>query len=608
MYWFGVIYCTYRVCYVLTLRKSQIRLAIREAKSNDTVISALDEVQVLYGNTDQLRDLNSWERFMIFKTALKASTSALLLMGGTQAFADAHATHPTTGELLASDQTFVYRDLDESPSIDPGVAEDSAGGDILRDLFEGLMNQAPDGSLIPGVATGFTVSDDNLVYTFTLRDNAKWSNGDTVTAGDFEYAWKRAASPALASPYSWYIELMSLENASAVIAGEMEVDALGVSAIDDNTFEVRLTQPLPYFAQMVTHFTTFPVPQSAIEAHGDDWTKPGNMVSNGAYMLTQHVPQEKLVRERNVNYWDNDNTIVDKTVSLVINDENVALTRYLAGELDRTDVPAGQYPSLSEKYPAETMSVPLSCSYYYTVNMTDTTNPALLDANVRKALSLAVDRDIIVNNVLAGGQAAAYTFTHWATAGFETPDIPMAPMTQDDRNEMAKALMADAGFDADNPLNVELIYNTSEAHKSVAVAISQMWKQTLGVTTELDNQEWQTFLETRGNQDYELARAGWCADYNEASTFLDLMQSGSGYNDAKYSNPEVDALLAEAKTSDNPQANYDRVEEFIARDTPIIPIYHYAAVKMLDDDIKGWPLENFQQNWYSKDLYKVAGK
>ena len=135
-----------------------------------------------------------------------------------------------------------------------------------------------------------------------------------------------------------------------------------------------------------------------------------------------------------------------------------------------------------------------------------------------------------------------------------------------------------------------------------------MWKQTLGVTTELDNQEWQTFLETRGNQDYELARAGWCADYNEASTFLDLMQSGSGYNDAKYSNPEVDALLAEAKTSDNPQANYDRVEEFIARDTPIIPIYHYAAVKMLDDDIKGWPLENFQQNWYSKDLYKVAGK
>ena len=227
---------------------------------------------------------------------------------------------------------------------------------------------------------------------------------------------------------------------------------------------------------------------------------------------------------------------------------------------------------------------------------------------LRSPLSLAVDRDIIVNNVLAGGQAAAYTFTHWATAGFETPDIPMASMTQAERNEMAKSLMADAGYGSDNPLSLDLIYNTSESHKSIAVAISQMWKQTLGVTTGLDNQEWQTFLETRGNQDYQIARAGWCADYNEASTFLDLMQSDSGYNDAQYTNAEVDALLAEAKTSNNPQANYDRVEELVAIDTPIIPIYHYAAVKMLDDDVMGWPRENFQQNWYSKDLYKVAGE
>ena len=184
----------------------------------------------------------------------------------------------------------------------------------------------------------------------------------------------------------------------------------------------------------------------------------------------------------------------------------------------------------------------------------------------------------------------------------------MASMTQAERNEMAKSLMADAGYGSDNPLSLDLIYNTSESHKSIAVAISQMWKQTLGVTTGLDNQEWQTFLETRGNQDYQIARAGWCADYNEASTFLDLMQSDSGYNDAQYTNAEVDALLAEAKTSNNPQANYDRVEELVAIDTPIIPIYHYAAVKMLDDDVMGWPRENFQQNWYSKDLYKVAGE
>ncbi len=543
---------------------------------------------------------------MTLKTTLMASSAAALVLSAGMAFADAHATHPETGEPLASEQVFTYQALDESPSIDPGLVEDVAGAAIVRDLFEGLMNQAPDGSLVPGVATGYTVSDDKMTYTFTLRDNAKWSNGEAVTAGDFVYAWRRASSPELASPYAWYIELMSIKNGAAVIAGEKPLEELGVSAPDDHTFVVQLSQPLPYFAQMTTHGTTFPVLQSNVEEFGADWVKPGNMVSNGAYILTEHVPNERMVRERNEMYWDNENTILDKTVTLVINDENVALTRYLAGELDRTPVPSGQFPSLSEQYPEQAKSVPYACSYYYNVNMTETGNPALQDANVRKALSLAVNRDVIVENVLAGGQKAAYTFTHWATAGFETPNIPMASMTQADRDAKAKELMAAAGYGSDNPLSVSLMYNTSEGHKNVAIAVSQMWKQTLGVETELSNQEWKTYLETRGNQDYEIARAGWCADYNEASTFLDLAQSDSGYNDSKYSNAEVDQLLAEAKTADNPQPNYDRVEELIAQDTPIIPIYHYASVAMLAEDLKGWPLENFQQNWYSKDLYKVA--
>ena len=292
----------------------------------------------------------------------------------------------------------------------------------------------------------------------------------------------------------------------------------------------------------------------------------------------------------------------------MINDENVALTRFLAGELDRTEVPSGQFPALEADYPNDIMSVPNACSYYYTINMTETGNPALQDAGVRKALSMAVDRDVIVDNVLAGGQKAAYTFTHWATAGFETPDIAEASMSQAERNAEAVALMEAAGYGKDNPLTVDLIYNTSDAHKGIAIAISQMWKQTLGVETVLNNEEWQVFLETRGNQDYQIARAGWCADYNEASTFLDLMQSESGYNDAKYNNPEVDALLAHAKTADNPQADYTAVEQIIARDVPIIPIYHYSADKMLRHTVKGWAYNNFQQNWYSKDLYKVAGE
>ena len=543
---------------------------------------------------------------MTLKTKLLATTSALLIASTGALYADGHATHPVTGETLASDQTFTYRDLDESPSIDPGLAEDSAGGDILRDLFEGLYNQDAAGNLVPGVALSHTVSDDGMTYTFTLRDNAKWSNGDPVTAGDFEYAWKRAASPELASPYSWFIEIMALENGSEVIAGDVDPSELGVTAIDDTTLEVRLTQPLPYFPQMLTHFTTFPVHQATIEAHGSDWTKPGNMVSNGAYVLTEHVPQEKLVRSRNAMYWDNENTIIETVTSLVINDENVALTRYLAGELDRTDIPAGQFPRLSAEYPEQAVSVPMACSYYYLFNLRDNAPAEIQDVRVRQALSLAIDRDIIVENVLAGGQKAAYTFTHWATAGFETPDVPMVTMTQAERNAEAQRLMAEAGFGPDNPLSIDLVYNTSESHKSVAVAVSQMWKQTLGVETTLANQEWQTFLEARSNGDFEVARGGWCADYNEASTFLDLYSSESGYNDSKYSNPEVDALLAAAKTADNPQANYDQVELIAAEEVPLIPIYHYASVKMFAEDLEGWPFENFQQNWYSKDLYKIA--
>ena len=346
--------------------------------------------------------------------------------------------------------------------------------------------------------------------------------------------------------------------------------------------------------------------QATVEEFGSDWTKPGNMVSNGAYVLTEHVPQEKLVRSRNAMYWDNDNTIIETVTSLVINDENVALTRYLAGELDRTEVPAGQFPRLSAEYPDQAVSVPLACSYYYLFNLRDNAPKEIQDVRVRQALSMAIDRDIIVNNVLAGGQKAAYTFTHWATAGFETPDVPLVTMSQAERNAEAQRLMAEAGYGEDNPLEIDLVYNTSESHKSVAVAISQMWKQTLGVETTLANQEWQTFLEARSNGDFEVARGGWCADYNEASTFLDLYSSESGYNDSKYVNAEVDSLLAEARTADNPQANYDQVELIAAEEVPLIPIYHYATVKMFAEDLEGWPYENFQQNWYSKDLYKIA--
>lgn len=514
--------------------------------------------------------------------------------------------HPVTGEQLSENQTFTYWLLDEFPTLDPQLNEETAGFSVIRDLFEGLMSQDENGELVPGVATGLAASNGNKTYTFTLRQNAKWSNGDPVTAHDFVYSWRRAASPETASPYAWYVELSSIENAAEIIAGGMAPETLGVRAVDDFTLEVNLSQSLPYFPAMTTYATLFPTHQKTVETYGADWTKPENIVSNGAYVLTEHVPGEYHTRKKSPAYWDSDNVFFESVTGLVISDENIALTRYLAGELDRTGVPTGQFPSLKDKYPTEATSVPLLCTYYYWINHTASANPALKDVRVRTALSLALDRDVMVNAVLKGGQYPAYHFTHVATAGFEAPDIDYGRLSQEERDARAQSLMAEAGYAEDSPLELTLIYNTSEGHKRIATVVSQMWKQKLGVAITLANYEWKTYLGIVSSQEFDLARSGWCGDYNEASTFLDLLGSRHGNNDGKYTNSEVDDLLAEAKLMSDPNPNYTAVEKILAEDMAIIPVYHYASNFLLKDDIKGWPYNNVQGNWYSKNLYRIA--
>ena len=514
--------------------------------------------------------------------------------------------HPTTGEKLSADQTFTYWALDEHSSIDPQIVEDVSGSDIIRDLFEGLLNQDADGVLVPGVAESFEANENKDVYTFHLRNNAKWSNGDPVTAHDFVYAWQRAVDPATASPYSWFMEIMSIKNGAEAISGEVPPSALGVKALDDLTFQVELTASLPYFAAMTTHATTFPTHKATIEKHGADWTKPGNMVSNGAYVLTEHVINERLVRERNTKYWNNEDTILEKVVALVIPDENQGLTRYLAGELDKGPVPSGQFKKLKAEYPDQATSFPRLCNYYYTFNLSDSGIAAFKDVRVRHAMSYAIDRNVITEDILQAGQIPAYTFTPGATAGFDVPSVPFSQMTQAERDAKAVELMEAAGYGKDNPLSFTMIYNTSEGHKKIATVMSQMWKQKLGINATMENTEWKTFLDIRGKQDFEIARGAWCGDYNEASTFLDLLQSDSGYNDGKYSNATVDQLMAEAKTLSDASGNYTQIEQILAEEMPVIPIYHYAGVFMLNTQLKGWPYHYVEQNWYSRNLYKVA--
>lgn len=514
--------------------------------------------------------------------------------------------HPASGEDLAANQAYTYWMLDAVKSLDPQIASSVEDSDVIRSLFEGLYNEDGSGNLVPGVALEHTVSEDLTTYTFKLRADAKWSNGDPVVAGDFVAGWQRLVDPKTASEYAWYMELMQVTNAAEIIAGTKPATDLGITAIDDTTLEVKILAPLPYFPKMLTHSSTFPNHKATIEKFGADWTKPENLIGNGAYLLKEHLPGEKVVMEKSPTYWNAAAVIMSPVTASTINDVNAALTRYQAGELDRTQVPAGQYPRLSAEFPDEAISTPYSCSYTYIMNIAEGKgNEALKDVRVRKALSYALDRDIIVNNILQGGQKPAYNWTHWAMNGFVMPAIDYAAWTQADRDAKAVALLAEAGFGPDNPLKITLNYNTSEDHQKIAVAVQQLWKQKLGVELTPNNYEWKVHTDKMQAGDFEMARYAWCGDYNEASTFLDLFTGYSGHNDGKYANAEYDQLMKDAKTAADPTPNYTRAEELLAADMPMIPIYHYAKVDMIKADIKGLPQNNVQQTWYAKDLYRI---
>jgi oligopeptide transport system substrate-binding protein len=538
---------------------------------------------------------------MKLRNVLGVAIAAALLSSTTMTFA---AQVPADAKL-ATEQVFKYRVLDNIRALDPQLAEDVDTANVVKQLFEGLYSSGPDGEPVPGAAESHTHNDDFTVFTFKLRD-AKWSNGDPVTAQDFVFAWQRAVDPALASTYAYFLGLVNVANANEAVAGTKPITDLGVKAIDDKTLEVTLSAPTPWFVKSLAHGTLFPAPQKVVEQFGADWTKPENLVGNGAYVLAENSPGERVVVKRNPNYWDNENTVIEEVHFLTINDENQALTRWRAGEVDQTDVPAGQYPQLEAEMPDQVFSVPQFCTYFLSVNMTDSAPEALKKKEVRQALNYAIDRDIIVDAVLQGGQEPAYIFTNPNTAGFTAPKVPIEGMTQEERDAKAKELLTAAGYGPDNPLTLDYIYNTSEAHKAIIVAISQMWKEKLGVNITMSDMEFAILSDRRHTKDYQLARHAWCGDYNEASTFLGLHESKSEQNDPGWAHPEVDKLLADAKLAADPNPMYTKVEEIAAEEVPIMPIYFYAKVFLQKPSVKGWPYDNVEQNWYAKDMYITA--
>lgn len=507
-------------------------------------------------------------------------------------------------KVLADTQEIVINNAAEPESLDPHKVSGVPEAGIDRQMFEGLTNTDADGKTIPGMATSWE-SPDNKVWTFKLRD-AKWSNEDPVTAEDFVYSMRRVVDPNTASPYSSYLVDAKIMGAEQIVEGKAGIDTLGVKALDDKTLQVILTEPVPYFPDMMIHNSVKPVHQKTVEQFGDKWTDPANIVVNGAYKVSKWQVNDQIVLTRNPAYYDDANTKIDTVTMLAIPSSTTDVARYQAGEIDMTynEIPTEQFASLKEQLGDELTVSPYLCTYYYEFN---TVKPPFDDVKVRRALALALDRDTVVDKVIGQGQTAAYQLTPTATNGGVKNTPEWSTWDQEKRLAEAKKLLNEAGYSESNPLKFELLYNTNDLHKKTALAVASLWKQSLGfVDVSLINKEWKTYLDTRRNGTYQIARAGWCGDYNEASTFLNISKTGNSNNHGKYSNANFDSLMAQTlKPGVTPEQRvdlYNKAEAQLDQDMPLLNVYHYVSPRLIKPYVIGFSIKDALDNWQAKDL------
>ena len=538
----------------------------------------------------------------ITKKSLVAAGILTALVAGNVATA---AVVPA-GVQLAEKQTLVRNNGSEVQSLDPHKIEGVPESNINRDLFEGLLISDVDGKPSPGVAEKWE-NKDFKVWTFHLRKDAKWSDGTPVTAQDFVYSWQRLANPNTESPYASYLQYGHIVNIDDIIAGKKPVTDLGVKALDDHTFEVTLSEPVPYFYKLLVHSSVSPVPRAAVEKFGEKWTQPANIVTNGAYKLKDWVVNERIVLERNTNYWDNAKTVINQVTYLPISSEVTDVNRYRSGEIDMTynNMPIELFQKLKKEIPNEVHVDPYLCTYYYEIN---NQKAPFNDVRVRTALKLALDRDIIVNKVKNQGDLPAYSFTPPYTDGAKLVEPEWFKWSQEKRNEEAKKLLAEAGYTAEKPLTFDLLYNTSDLHKKLAIAAASIWKKNLGANVKLENQEWKTFLDTRHQGNYDVSRAGWCADYNEPTSFLNMVLSDSSNNTVHYKSPAFDKLIADTlKVTDEAQRSelYSKAEQQLDKDSAIVPVYYYVNARLVKPWVGGYSGKDPMDNIHVKDLYII---
>jgi ABC-type oligopeptide transport system substrate-binding subunit len=495
------------------------------------------------------------------------------------------------GANEASRADMIYRRgaAGDVATLDPQKTASVTEADLLGDLFEGLVTYDAEGRIVPGVAESWTISEDGLRYTFKLRQE-KWSNGDALEASDFVFTFRRLLDPATDAQYASLF--YPIVNAERVNRSEAAPDALGVRALDDSTLEITLAQPTPYFLELLAHQTAMPVEQRNVVRDGEKFTRAGALASDGAYRLEYYFPNDRAILVKNENFHDAANVKIDREIVLPIEDRAAALLRFQAGEIDSyPDAPTEQIGFIRAKLKDAFKLSPSLGTYYFVF---DTRRPPFDDARVRTALSMAVDRDFLAQEIWGGTMTPAYSLVPPAIANYGPPVAPdWASASQSQREKKAATLLAAAGFGPGGKiLRVELRYNSSENHRNTCVALADMWRR-IGVETALINSDAKShYALLQSGGDYDIARAGWIGDYSDPQNFLALAESDNvGLNYAHYVNPAYDALMREAAAMRDLGARAKilaEAEAILLRDQPIMPLLYYLSKNLVSPKVKGW--------------------
>jgi oligopeptide transport system substrate-binding protein len=508
--------------------------------------------------------------------------------------AAAAAAAPATGQVLRRGGGV------EPDTLDPHKAQTL---EIGLDLYEGLAVVAPGGAIVPGAAARWELSADGREYVFRLRPEGRWSTGEPVFAADFVAGLRRAVAPATGSPYAQL--LAPIENAPAIFAGRLPPERLGVEALDDLTLRIRLAQPTPYFTRLLVMPVAAPLHRPSFEAHGEGFARPGRLVGNGAYALADWVLHSHVTLVRNPHYWNDAATQIDTVRHVATEDQGAELARYRAGELDVTyRFPFNQIRALSRQLaPGEIRADPYLHTAYVSFNCT--APPFAGKPGLRRALAMVIDREAIAGKLLHGLAVAGTGFVPPATAGHAAQVPPWLAWPAEQRIAEAQRLYREAGYGDARPLELELRYYTRDDHRRMAVVIAALWKQRLGVRVRLVNEEFKVFLaNARSRNGTQAVLIGWNGDYDDPTTFLDLLRAGNGFNYAGWNEPRYDALMdaaAAAADAEQRRALLGQAEQLLLAEAPVAPLYHSVARRLVKPHVRNWTA-NILDFHYTRDL------